>query len=363
MRLVWRYLLLEILGPFVGGLIVITFGLVMFQILRLVDMVIVQGVSVSDVARLLAFLLLPFLGYTLPIAFLLGVILAIGRMSSDSEIVALRASGTSLYQLLPPVLALALVVGSLGAYLSHSIEPMGKRKLRELLWELAQSKITVGVKEGTFNDAFKDVLIYANKTNPRKNELEGILIYQGVSESQVVFAKAGRFERAADGLPVLVLVNGSIHPASARGSEYNKVRFDSYRIRLELEKVKKIRMFPWFFELPTRELARRIKSDRDRLKVEEFRRMRSEFHRRFSFPVASVLFAFIGLALGLAPPRSGRARGVTVSLLVVAVYYILFRTAENMSWRALIDPALAMWIPNMVVGGFGIAYFIHQARK
>jgi len=363
MRLIWRYLTLEILGPFIGGMLVITFGLVMFQILRLVDMVIVQGVSIVDVVRLLALLLLPFLGYTMPIAFLLAVILAIGRLSSDSEIVALRASGVSLYQLLPPVLALAVVAGILGAYLSHSVEPVGKKRLRELLWELAQSKITVGVKEGTFNDAFKDVLIYADKTDARKNELLGVLIYQGVSEPQVVFAESGRFERAADGLPVLVLENGSIHPAGARDAEYNKVQFKSYRLKLELERVKKIRMFPWYFELTTRELADYINENRSRLKLEELCRMRSEFHRRFSFPVAAVLFAFIGLALGLAPPRSGRARGVTISLLVVAVYYILFRTVENMSWRALIDPALAMWVSNVVIGGFGLVYFIHQARK
>lgn len=363
MKLIRRYLLAEILGPFLGGIGVLTFVLVMFQILRLVDMVIVQGVAIKDVGMLLFYLLPPFLSYTIPIAFLLGVILAFGRLSSDSEITAMRATGVSLYQLLTPVLSLAIVVGFVGAILTHSVEPTGKRRLRELLWELAQSKITVGVKGGTFNDAFKDLLMYADKTDPKNNRLLGILVYQGTGEPQIVLAKSGRFEQSKEGLPSLILESGSIHPASSREMGYHTVYFKNYELSLELERIKKVSMFPQYLELSTGGLRSYLDDNKKDEKTEEYRRAWAEYHRRFAFPFAGMLFAFIGLALGLAPPRSGRARGVTFSFLVIAAYYTLFRVAESASWRAVLNPAFAMWLPNMVIGALGLVYFVYQARK
>lgn len=363
MKLIRRYLLAEILGPFLGGIGILTFVLVMFQILRLVDMVIVQGVAVKDVGMLLLYLLPPFLGYTVPIAFLLGVILAFGRLSSDSEITAMRATGISLYQLLAPVLSLAIIVGFLGTLLTHRVEPAGKRRLRELLWNLAQSKITVGVKGGTFNDAFKDLLLYANKTDPKNNRLLGVLIYQGAGESHIILAKSGRFKQSKEGLPTLILESGSIHPARARELKYHTVYFKNYELSLELEKMKKVSVFPQYLELSTKALKKYLDENKSAKSTEEYRRAWAEYHRRFAFPFAGILFAFIGLALGLAPPRSGRARGVTFSFLVIAVYYTLFRMAESASWRAVLNPAFAMWLPNVIIGVLGLAYFVHQARK
>jgi len=363
MKLIRKYLLAEILGPFLGGIGILTFVLVMFQILRLVDMVIVQGVAVKDVGLLLVYLLPPFLSYTIPIAFLLGVILAFGRLSADSEIIAMRATGRSLYQLLLPVLGLAIAVGILGALLTHRVEPAGKRRLRELLWEVAQSKITVGVKEGTFNDAFKDSLLYTNKIDPKNNRLLGILVYQGTGSSQIILAKVGQFEHSKKGIPSLVLELGSIHPAQSRDVEYHTAHFKKYLVSLELEKTKKVSMFPQYLELSTSGLKNYLDENKKDIKTEEYRRAWAEYHRRFSFPFAGLLFAFIGLALGLAPPRSGRARGVTYSFVVIAGYYTLFRVAESLSWRAVLNPALAMWLPNMVIGTLGLVYFVCQARK
>ena len=93
------------------------------------------------------------------------------------------------------------------------------------------------------------------------------------------------------------------------------------------------------------------------------RRAWVEFHRRFSFPFACFFFALIGLPLGVAPPRSGKSRGFTIAIVVLCVYYLLFRVGENLGWKGILHPLIVMWIPNLVLAGFGIFLIVKKANE
>lgn len=122
-----RYILRETLTPFLLGLAIFTFVLLMGRLLRLVEMVLNKGVPLIDILKLFAFLLPSFLVLTLPLAFLLGVLLGFGRLSSEAEVIALKSSGISLYDMAKPVLALAVAISLATALLSVFAQPQGKR--------------------------------------------------------------------------------------------------------------------------------------------------------------------------------------------------------------------------------------------
>src|ERR1700730_6318053 len=104
-----RYILRETLGPMLFGLALLTFAMVAGRMLKLIELVMNHGVGVSDILKLIGFIMPGFLELTFPMAALLGVLLGFGRLSSDQEITAARACGISLYRMACPVLAMALI--------------------------------------------------------------------------------------------------------------------------------------------------------------------------------------------------------------------------------------------------------------
>src|SRR4029077_671564 len=102
-RTLHRYLFREIVVPFAFGLSVFTFILLIARLIKLIELVVTRGVPVLNILKLLSYIMPAFLEVTVPMAMLLAILVAFGRLSADSEMVALRSSGLSLYQLVPPV--------------------------------------------------------------------------------------------------------------------------------------------------------------------------------------------------------------------------------------------------------------------
>ena len=122
-RTLFRYILFEVLGPFIVGLVILSFVLLMFQLLKLTELIVSYGVAVGDIGLLLLYIFPPFFTFTIPMSFLLAVLLAVSRLSSDSEITALKAGGVGLKQLYPPIFVLSLAMVALTAFLALYADP------------------------------------------------------------------------------------------------------------------------------------------------------------------------------------------------------------------------------------------------
>jgi lipopolysaccharide export system permease protein len=200
-RIIHRYVLREIAVPFVLGLATFTFILLIARVLRLVELVVNRGVPLLDVLRLFSYILPAFLEVTVPMALLLGVLTAFGRLSADSEITALRTSGVSLYQVLSPVAVFASVVFVIALGLSVYVRPWGNNRLRAGLFEIARTRASAGIREKVFNDDFKGLVIYVDHIEPPGNALRGVLIAdtREADQSNTVVAQAGFLVSGADG--------------------------------------------------------------------------------------------------------------------------------------------------------------------
>jgi lipopolysaccharide export system permease protein len=142
------------LAPFLLGLGVFTFVLLLARLLRLIELVVNRGLPATQVFRLFTYLLPAFLEVTVPMAMLLAILVAFGRLSADSEITALRSAGVSLYQLTPSVATFVLASALMTMFLATYASPWGNHEMRLALFEIARTRASAGIRPQVFNDEF-----------------------------------------------------------------------------------------------------------------------------------------------------------------------------------------------------------------
>jgi len=365
-RTINRYILREISVPFALGLAVFTLILLIARILKLVEMVVNRGVPLFEVVKLFSYILPAFLEVTVPMALLLAVLVAFGRLSSDSEITALKTSGVSLYQLVRPVAAFTVLVYVIALGLSLYARPWGNSLLRNGLYEIAKTRASAGIKEKVFTDDFAGLVIYVDHIEPPGNTLRGILISDARDPEQrnTVFAKVGVLV-PNEPLHVLTLrlLEGNIHAFYQKDASYHRTDFTVYDITLDLNTA--------LGNLRARE------KDATEMTLSELRTAIAakhlagqpvfaeavELHRKFSIPFACLAFAAIGIPLGIRPSQAVRARGFTLSLALIFSYYLLLTLGESLGERGILPAAIAMWIPNVLLSILALTLFLRAARE
>lgn len=365
-RIINRYILREILVPFGLGLAVFTLILLIARILKLVEMVVNRGVPLLEVLKLFSYILPAFLEVTVPMALLLAVIVAFGRLSSDSEIIALKTSGVSLYQLTRPVAVFAVVVYLVALGTSLYARPWGNSLLRDELYEIAKTRASAGIKEKVFTDDFSGLVIYVDRIEPPGNTLRGILISDTRDPTQrnTVFAEVGLLvQNEALHMLVLRLLGGSIHAFYPKDRSYHRTEFSIYDISLDLNtafaKMQPREKDPSEMTLP--ELAASMATKRAAGQPANSEAV--EVQRKFSIPFACLAFAAIGVPLGIRPSRSARSRGFTMSLSIIFGYYVLLSMGESLGERGVIPAAVALWIPNVALTALALILFARALRE
>src|SRR5919106_2769127 len=236
-RILYRYIGREMAVPFALGLVVFTLILFMQQILKLVEMILNKGVPVAMVAQLVGYILPSFLGNTVPMATLLAVVVAFGRLSGDSEVTAMKGCGISLYQLWPPVVALGLVAYVASTLLSLYAAPWGKQGFRRIVFEIANSRAQAGIKERVFNTDFDGLTLYVDRADIGGNRLQGVFIADRRENELpvIVVAQEGRIvSDATEKAVTLHLENATTHVAGGRSERYHRTVSGQMAIRLEL---------------------------------------------------------------------------------------------------------------------------------
>ena len=358
-----RYILKEISLPALLSLLIFTFVLLMGRIPRLTELVINKGVPLGEMLQLFSYLLPTFFSITVPLSFLLGILLAFGRFSADSEFIALKACGISLYSLLKPVLILAFCCSLLTAWLTISVEPAGKSAFRGKLFEIASSRASVGIRAGVFNDDFDGIVLYAGGMDERRGIMQNVFISdeREGETSATILAQQGRFIPDPSNYSMtLQLNNGSIHrqPKGNNNSTYQLIGFSNYSINLDLgnqlaaaEGRHRSRGELSWSELQT--------AQRDSKSTKDLLRLAVEKHKRIAIAFAPLVFALVGVPLGLQSNRSGKGAGFALALAISLVYYLLLSIASTIAGKGMVPVAVALWLPNIcfLCGG---SYFLHR---
>lgn len=357
-KTIYLYILKETTIPFLLGMAVFTFVLLMGKLLKLAEMVFTKGVPLVDVCRLIVYMLPSFLLVSIPVAFLLAVLLAFGRLSSDSEITAMKASGVSIYALLSPVLIFAFLAYLTTTFITVYALPWGNTSFKNFLYNVIESRAAMSIREKVFNDDFPGMVMYVDGYDEASQEISGILIHddRNPQEPSTIFAAAGKIVTNPDEKNIrLNLQNGSIHRSLPREG-YRMVEFNSYDLSINLShQAKKDGRNE--LDMTLSELLHHLRNPGE---SDKFKRdILIELHKRFALPFACFVFALIGVPLGIQNQRSGKAGGFSAGIAIIMIYYIVISAGKTIGEKGLIHPAIAMWIPNVLFICFGV----HLLRK
>ncbi len=356
------YLCREIMVPFLLGMATFTSVLLMGRLMKLADLVVAKGVPLVDVGRMIVYLLPYFSIVTIPMAFLLALLLAFGRLSADSEITAMKGCGIGLYGLLPSVLTCAVVAYLATTLIAVYAVPWGNGSFKKLVFSVAQSNAGMAIKERVFNGDLPGIVLYVDRYRKSDGVMRGILIQdeRDPEEPTTIFAETGGiFTDPAAKVVRLQLENGSIH--HARGSSgYRRVDFREYVLSINLsQSAKAISRDELDMTLDELRAAIRTPGLPPNLRLD----LALEFHRRFALPFACLVFALVGVPLGIQNQRSGKGAGFAVSIGLLLIYYVMLSAGKALGERGLLHPAAAAWAPNLVFLLFGIHLFRTTAAE
>lgn len=357
-----RYIFREMLVPFLVSLGVFTFVLLMARITELTDLVINRGVGL-DVVGLLLLYNLPYLFvFTVPMATLLGVLLAFLRLSSDNEITVMKASGVSLWQMLPPVAALAIITWLVSWALAMWALPWGNYQFSNLLLSTARSKTELALRERVFMDSFPGLLIQVSRM-PGNGVLENIFIVdeRDPQKESTIIAKSGQLFPITDNKLTLRLFDGSIHNVNKQLNSAQTATFDSYDLSINMpQSATRNKDNKSEKEMYLKELLAELEKHKPNSPM--YNALQMELQKMFALPLGCLIMALIGLPLGI-HSRGGRSWGVAVAAMVFVVYYILLSSAWSFGAIGVYPPVIGVWVPNLVFAVLGVLLFRRELKE
>jgi lipopolysaccharide export system permease protein len=306
-----RYVLKEMLAPFCINVLVFTFLFLMTELIKITNWIVNYNLSIFSVLTLIFFSMPWFLMFIIPMSVMLAVVLTFLRMSADNEIVALKSCGLSVNGLLPSVFIFSFAGFLLTLFMTLYGVPKAKATLEDMVLEMAASNVDIGLKERTFNDAFKNVMLYVNEIDLNQKKLIDIFIEDKRQRNIIstVVAPEGRlFSEPGKFVFHLVLSNGTIHQTNLKKHSANSIRFDTYKLSLDLK------------------------------------------------------MGLLAFPLGIQSKSGKRSSGLILCLFFFLIYYLLLTAGYTLGKKGIYPPVIGMWLPNLTMASIGL-YFLFQATK
>jgi lipopolysaccharide export system permease protein len=361
-----RYIFKEMFIPFSINIFVFAFLFLMTEMLKIANWIVNYNLSIWAVFTLIFYTMPMFLTFIIPMSVMLAILLTFLRLSSDNEIVAIKSCGMSIYGLLPPVLLFALLGFLLTMLLTLYAGPRSKASLEEMSLKVATTNLDIGLKERTFNDTFKGVMLYVNKIDIKKRKLIDVFIEDKRQQDIVitVVAPEGRLISEPEKyIYHLILSNGTIHQTNPKERSANSIQFNTYTLSLNFKeqvanaaKQKKGRE-----EMSVVELRQYI--DKLAGKDEEaFQKAKMELHRRYSIPAACLALGLLAFPLGIQSKTAKRSFGLILGLFFFFTYYLLLTAGYSFGKSGLLPPEIGMWLPNFVMTGIGLFFLFQTGR-
>ncbi len=365
MRILSRYIIREILSYFFISLIAFTGFLFIVRVLKLSSLVINKGVAFFDVAQLFLAIIPTFLEIAVPLATLLGVMLAFARLSGDSELVVIRASGISLFQVLRPVLFVGLCSAAITLYVSVILKPWGFKTLSSTMSAIARSKTSAALEPGVFN-RLGSITFYTETLDQQTGVFTHAVIEDRRSGRSLILASHGTIQsEAGDDALHLVLFDGSIHEQIKE--DYVVTKFAENRISISADETgdEIVAKDPSPRELKNEEIA--LELAKPNLTPKRQLNLEIERWSRWSLPGASLVLAILALSLGVQPPRAQKTWGAALSLvlgmLVFVAYFALQSVGRIFADSGTLPAWLAAFVPTLTLIPFAIFLFYKVASE
>ncbi|MGC1456141.1 MAG: LPS export ABC transporter permease LptF [Nitrospirota bacterium] len=363
-RILDRYIFVEMLPTFFLSMAVLLFVLLLEKLFRLADLVVSKGATLASTAEVLAYVVPGFLVIAIPMSLTVASLTAFARLSSDSEITAMKASRISLYSMIRPVFLFALLAFLFTAFTSLILVPGANSALKTRLFALVKSRALIGIEPGIFSNSFEGMVVYVDKMDS-DNNLEGVFISdeRSAREPYAIVARSGKLIADQQAMNVTLAMDiGTILTQPRVGQSYSLMGFDKARLNLDISNsLQKNSPGKSVDDFNSFELLNEIKRLRNEGKPSYT--YETELHKRLSIPFACIILGLIGAPLGIRRSRSGKSAGVAIALLIFLVYFIILSGATNLAETGTFPAYLAFWIPNVLMTLAALLFILKRGRE
>lgn len=361
LRRIDRYLIGETLGPLLIGFLVYTFVVMAQFLLQSAEMIVRRGVPAGMVGKMLLLSLPNIVVITIPMAFLFAILVAIGRLSADSELIALRSTGVSLLSLYRPILFLSLALTIANTYLMLNLLPAGNHALQRLRIDIVTQSINKQVEPRVFYDEWPGFMLYVWEAPPEQEDWQGVLLAERRpdQDTQITIAQRGHIEVDDTGERVmLVLADAVTHRVDVdEPGKYHIIRHETFERlvedRFSTNQRAKVKAAKGLREKTIPELRRDLRDPDFPEQLVNLARV--EIHKKFSLPAACLVFGLIALPMGFSARRgASKSTSFALSIAIILFYWVVLSNGEEAARVGKMSPWLAMWLPNIVLALFGL---------
>lgn len=352
MRILDRYIVREVFRHALLGLVVFTFVFFVPQLVRLMELFVRHTGSGAQILELFLCIFPNVFTFTVPMAILIGVLLGLGRMSADSEIIALTALGIGRRRILLPVGVLAVTGAAVTLAMTAWLGPIALSTFRTIQADLVASQISFQVQPRVFDERFPKLVLYVNDLSASGTQWHGVFLAEAGGEN------GSRLTLAEDAIVIAEPAESKLelHLEGGTTHEFSRSEPDRYSVTA-------FGQSDWPIEVnglapaEPRQASNQERSLHDLLgdNGPGWREARVELHRRLAFPVACFVFALVAVPLGAQPRRGGRAAGSLLAVILIASYYLLFVMGAGLAREGTLSPAGGIWIANVVLGFLGLS--------
>lgn len=357
MKILRNYFLKEFIAPLFLALGVLTFVMILGNLIKIADLVINKGVDIFSVSKLFLLMIPYLLTYTLPIAALAAVLLALGRLSHDNEIVAIRASGIHIFSLILPMLIVGFILSLILVVFNDRVIPYAHYASRKTLIQVGIKNPAAALEPGVFINSFEKYVLFIYRVD--QNKLSNVRIYEPQGEdkpTRTIVARKGEFIAIPEkNMVKLKLMDGtSDEPDPENPVNFYKLNFKTYFMTLNLSQIQdKDNVEKKPKDMTILELKKEIK----KMKREGIdpAPLLTELNEKISLAFSCFIFMLLGIPMAIITRRREKSVNFGIAFLIVGIYYLLLMGSEALSLQGHLYPTLAMWLPNIVLGTIGAA--------
>ena len=348
-------------------LVILSTILVVSQLIRLSDVLVAFGLTLENVFLPFLFIILPFMSFNIPIAYLGAVMISFSRFSADGEYAAMLASGLPLKRMALPVMIMAVFLYGVAAACSVYGEPWGRKELQNFFFRKTQTEVDSLIKHrlqpGVFTEDFLGYVMYAEKISEDRSRFENVMIAPGPRSNDhfLILAPAGTVQGSvAEGRLFLDLENGVFHSSDKESDEHRVLKFDHVEfdlLRLFRDQILGSEAidddYRSYYPADLYKYVEKIEKDPS-VDRTIYWKARYQMHQRFATPVIVIIFACFGMVLGVTDPRSGKNRAYIGAIAGVIFGYVVVMAFKWFAEIGKISAPVAAWLPNFILLAIGV---------
>jgi lipopolysaccharide export system permease protein len=363
LRLIDLYILKRVSMPLLAAVGIAMAALLMERLIRLLDMFANRGSPISIILKMLGNLVPHYLGIALPAALFVGVLYASMRLSNDSELDAMRASGMSLRRLMLPILALAIVLTIVSSYILGFLQPYTRFAYRALVHIVTETQWDSAIERGAFFSGFGGKTILIGDISEGGRKLQQIFVKEidGSGRNIIITAERGDLSKESDLSLVLTLRDGIRTETSQAGDVTRALVFKELALPLESVAPEPFRqrgdkeseltlfeLFKYYFNTP------------DYLDLED---IKAEINSRLVNSISIIFLPLLAMPVGISSRRTSKSLRLFVGVVFLVIYYEVLQFGEQLVGNGVSGAIVALWLPFLVFSSISLWLFSSADRK